>query len=318
MLNIPPNSLATMKSFRLVLIPLIVALVLIGAYAGYFGIFKSAPAGPPESWGQFGDFLGGLLNPVVGIVTIILLVQTLREQQRAIAMQSEELALQRNELKLQRAETAKSTAALDAQHKAIVIQSLEQTFFTWLDSYTESLKEIQSTGHRAPADGPRALKQILFSGNIAMVDVVRSVVEQYQEAGFVTQVKLREFWHNEISDWWSGLFRAHESSIGVTLRILLTLIQWIDNHPALTPLDRWNYISILRARLSTPEIMLLYFNGITAHGEPFKPFIDKYALLDRLQSDSHSHIIILMNLEVSPYPVEAFHAEMARAIYLQN
>ena len=57
----------------------ILALVLAGAaYAINFGIMRDAAPGGPEAWGQFGDYLGGLINPIVGIATVFLVVRTLR------------------------------------------------------------------------------------------------------------------------------------------------------------------------------------------------------------------------------------------------
>lgn len=39
--------------------------------------------GGPEQFGQFGDMIGGILNPILGFMTIILLIRTLTEQRNA-------------------------------------------------------------------------------------------------------------------------------------------------------------------------------------------------------------------------------------------
>jgi len=48
------------------------------AVLAYRAAFARNGIGDPEAWGQFGDYLGGVVNPVVGIVTVVLVVMTLR------------------------------------------------------------------------------------------------------------------------------------------------------------------------------------------------------------------------------------------------
>ncbi|NLQ23416.1 hypothetical protein HGO26_11085 [Shewanella sp. S-1] len=61
-----------------------------------------------EKFGQFGDYLGGVLNPVLGFATVGLLIWSLR-------MQREELALTRKELEETKKEIALSRKAMEAQ-----------------------------------------------------------------------------------------------------------------------------------------------------------------------------------------------------------
>lgn len=62
----------------------VVAFGIVACLA-YFAFFvtRRFEIGGPEAWGQFGDFFGGLVNPVVGIVTVILVVRTLHETRKA-------------------------------------------------------------------------------------------------------------------------------------------------------------------------------------------------------------------------------------------
>ncbi|MBO2699830.1 hypothetical protein [Shewanella algae] len=73
--------------------------------------------GNQEDFGTFGDFLGGTLNPVLGFVTIVLLVLSLKKQSQELAMSREELALTREELAKTKEETALSRRAMEAQVK---------------------------------------------------------------------------------------------------------------------------------------------------------------------------------------------------------
>ena len=49
--------------------------LVVGAYVFRFHAWD---IGNPEQWAHFGDFIGGVLNPLIGVITIVLVVMTLR------------------------------------------------------------------------------------------------------------------------------------------------------------------------------------------------------------------------------------------------
>ncbi|WP_041523586.1 hypothetical protein [Gilvimarinus agarilyticus] len=76
----------------------------------------------PEQWGQLGDYLGGLVNPVVGLITVILLVTSLRQNQVALAQS-------RAELEQARIAIEQATATQKATEESLVkqVEIAEQT-----------------------------------------------------------------------------------------------------------------------------------------------------------------------------------------------
>lgn len=103
----PPNDIArTLKV--LVCVALIIAAVIIGLY---FSQFNGELSNSADRWGQFGDYLGGVLNPVFGFFMLIALLFT-------IVLQSRELADTREELKLSRVamQDSKDIASRQAEH----------------------------------------------------------------------------------------------------------------------------------------------------------------------------------------------------------
>ena len=100
--------------------------------AKYFNFFETNPPLTREEWGQLGDYFGGTLNPILGFASFLALLAT-------IVYQVKELNLSRTELELTRQELSKSAAALTSQNKAIKLQSFEQTFFSWLNTYKDLL-----------------------------------------------------------------------------------------------------------------------------------------------------------------------------------
>lgn len=70
-----------------------IAAAAIGGYFVYFGIMVGQPAATdPDKWGTFGDFFGGLMNPIVAFAAFYWLTQSVK-------LQKQELADTRRELK---------------------------------------------------------------------------------------------------------------------------------------------------------------------------------------------------------------------------
>lgn len=66
----------------------------IGGYFTYFGLVVGLPAAVrPDEWGTFGDFFGGLMNPIVAFAAFYWLTQSVK-------LQKQEQADTRHELKL--------------------------------------------------------------------------------------------------------------------------------------------------------------------------------------------------------------------------
>lgn len=81
-----------------------VIFTTIGFYAVNF--HDHDLSGNPEQWGQLGDYIGGVLNPVLSFTTIVILIITVGIQSKQLKSSQEELALTREELQ----RTAEATA----------------------------------------------------------------------------------------------------------------------------------------------------------------------------------------------------------------
>ena len=79
-------------------------VTILGIYALKF----QGPLGDQERFAQFGDFVGGTLNPILGFATVALLIWSINIQMR-------ELRLTREELKATKEEAALSREAMQQQ-----------------------------------------------------------------------------------------------------------------------------------------------------------------------------------------------------------
>lgn len=96
---------------------LIIILVVVGMYVFSFDVTTISKS--TTVWGEFGDYLGGSLNPIFGFLTLITLLLTIAIQSKQLEVSSEELKNSRMELKLTREELAKSALAQEESQKAL-------------------------------------------------------------------------------------------------------------------------------------------------------------------------------------------------------
>lgn len=318
-----------------VLVPVVIGAIAIALYRAHF---PGDLVSNQSEWGVFGDFFGGLLNPIVGIVTLVLLVKTLLSQQRAIELQSDELALQRQELKSQREETARSTAALDAQHQAIVRQSFEQSLFTWLGSYRELIRELQSNMSDFQERQGRSLlnamaHRLSYEGLQGKTNSY--VWRRFDEEAWETIVARAKLGRRRdqiavcrlidiLLDEYSELESKHESDLGSLYRTLYRMLSWIDDSP-LSNEDKWHYVALVRAQLSTSELVLLLLNGIYYDGMNLGFLCEKYAIFDNLNTNWDPILYSLRHLPLQvgwhpimekfgdwPYSEAAFDSSVAK------
>jgi len=105
---------------------LLVALCVPGAILiNYlYDRYESGMSFDSESWGLLGDFLGGTLNPFIALLTLLILVRTVLQNQEVIDLSRKELVASRKvleatveELTLTRSLQAKTEEALVKQNQ---------------------------------------------------------------------------------------------------------------------------------------------------------------------------------------------------------
>jgi uncharacterized membrane protein len=301
----------------------VAALVVGGWYAIFF--WGEPASGDPASWGQLGDYLGGVLNPVFGFLSVFALLVALVLQTRELKLSRESLKFSQEELKLSREEQAKAAKAMELQNKAIHKQSFEQTFFAWLGTYRQILEDVSD---KEGARGRLALQGIWASGlssdyiygnRIFMGDSNRLVaalntigINGLDETGLTHYSIIAQASKAE----WDSLYQNNETGLGSFFRVLYRLLKWIDEQPdsQLTKEDKWLYVGIVRSQLSWIEMVFLFYNGMTDRGAKFKSLIDRYALFDNLTTHSDRLLTILREcpMDSTGYAPGAFSSDIAR------
>lgn len=109
---------------------LIVVLSTAGLYALNFG--AGGLSRDPSRWSGFGDYFGGLLNPILSFAALCILLYT-------VMLQLRELSYSRRELRLTR-------GTLQATVDEARIASLERSLFHSLQRYSDLIEKVRVAG----------------------------------------------------------------------------------------------------------------------------------------------------------------------------
>src|SRR6185295_13433682 len=89
-----------------------------------------------ERWGQFGDYIGGLLNPLLGTATLLGVIFT-------IGLQRDLLKTTGDQVEVARREYEDGAKAQRIQSVLAQQQGFEATFFRMLETVNERAREVR-------------------------------------------------------------------------------------------------------------------------------------------------------------------------------
>ncbi|SMB40894.1 exported hypothetical protein [Serratia proteamaculans] len=97
-------------------------LIVIGSYTANFRNFSIS--NNPADWGVLGDYFGGVLNPLISIVTLFFLIKTYLSQKQELH-QSEMSAQEQREMSLKMARIQLLQTKISASYEIIAVYRQE-------------------------------------------------------------------------------------------------------------------------------------------------------------------------------------------------
>jgi hypothetical protein len=252
----------------LLAIPLLIAALAILIYAWTFSHLPHNQ--DPGAWGTFGDYFGGLLNPVVSTLTLFVAVAVWQLQREAIA--------------LQRSELEETRAVLAEQAQTGTQQREEQRFFDFLNIYLRTVDSITWRGDegRDYYKGREAIRQwshdrLEERGHCATSSFLKNGLENTytKDEGFLIRnwpkkEHIRDDFTKEV-DFLYPYFRT-------VFRLLSDADQLFKDES-----DLYRYMKLFRAQLSDEELQALALNvWLTKPGIKMRPIANKHGLLKHL------------------------------------
>lgn len=202
-----------------------------------------------KSFGEFGDFVGGVANPLLALLGFLALLYTIR-------LQLNELSLSRDELRLTRSELKRSASALEMQNASLERQRLSQAFFDLFEMYKSVVSEIEHGSGETRRTGKSALAR---------------KANGYSPYAYMTDSP------------WSidSILKTHENQnddLGSYYRIIYRILSFLSETGA--PADF--FADMFRAQLTTAELHLLFFNCISDVGRPMQKFANQFEIFDNM------------------------------------
>lgn len=165
------------------------------------------------------------------------------------------ILLQRQELTLQREELSHTREEIRGQKEQLVLQNFENTFFSLLRIQNEITGEFEIHRINMPTSKGRSTFRYLCE----------FLEDTYQKSDAVES--------------YNHFYNNHRPKLGPYFQNLYNIIKFVDLSDVE---DKKFYTNIVRAQLSSYELVILFYNTLSPYGEKFKPLVEKYALLKML------------------------------------
>lgn len=250
---------------------------LIYNYTENFGVIRS---NSQADWGTFGDFIGGLLNPVIAGLALFWLIYSVTLQNKELKKSSEALE-----------ETVKTAKKQNDQSS---VQAFENLFFQLLRTLENITNDIQS------------------GSESTFYNFIEQSEKSYYARAYIKQkfgekldpVKGKEsikdhiifFKSYSIKPWEKFYAEAIDDYFGSYFRTCYQIVKLIDSNEVLKQNkkhenelysnDQKKYFDIFRAQLSSYELEAIFFNCIEGYGQgKFQEMIERYGLFEHLLLD---------------------------------
>lgn len=236
---------------------LIVCCIILTVLILYFSNFHVSVSIKNEDWGTFGDFIGGILNPIIAAFALYWLITSVN--------------LQIQELKKTNEALVKTVETAEKQQNQVFIQSFENLFFELLKTKSDATNEIIYSSETIHGQ---------TNPTLTGKNAIKKHVVLYKDL--------------ERKENWDTYYRNNLLDIfGSYFRICYHIVKLIDNNTILKNLEKPNkkdysikqkeYFDLFRATLTQHELEAFFFNCLSSYGNgSFKKLIEKYGMFEPL------------------------------------
>ncbi|MCG3675602.1 putative phage abortive infection protein [Aliarcobacter butzleri] len=274
-----------------------------------------------DKLGAFGDFFGGMINPLLTFCTFMALLMT-------IILQQKELSLTREELSETKKATKDSAQALREQSNSLKIQNFETTFFSMINLHNQIINNVDLLKLRNPAGHEPAQKLKLTDKEIngelqatktkaspekyyyTILDEKVDIEEDNDYNGKKAILKLFEICNayikqkesKNIKELYDNFYKEYNVIIGHYFRNFYQILKFVNKKYKNKYKKQKFYTNILRAQLSNAELGLLLINAISDHGsKELLPLLIKFQFMEPLPfsifDDSYRKLIIELSIK---------------------
>lgn len=264
-------------------------LIILGLYIAYFK--NLSITNDSATWGTFGDYLGGTLNPIISFLALIGLLYTIHQQ-------AQEMQATREELKQAAEQQRQQVEQQSCQSEIFNLQQFESTFFSLLEQHNKAVEKIEAESIFEELHNiyNKKIDQITTrkpSEELSNSHAIKSINQHYElKSYFNLLFQILKFISISLS-------KNSESNNSEDLKITIKDFD-ADNkrskeklsHEYINPQERM-YSDILRSFIPNIILKLLALNCLTIDKFSrdnesktlynFQGLLNRYALLEQLQ-----------------------------------
>ena len=248
----------------------------------YINNFKTFPiANDSATWGTFGDYLGGTLNPIISFLALIGLLYTIHQQ-------AQEMQATREELKQAAEQQRQQVEQQSRQSEIFNLQQFESTFFSLLEQHNKIIENL--VGAKI-SDLTNTTIDEKFNIDCYIKDNIRqnTLLKQY----FIILFQILKFISLSLSKDIEGK-TDNKITINDFSHDNQQSREKLSNH-YINPQEKI-YSNILRSFIPNDILKLLILNCLSLDKDPkehnIKTFYNFQGLLNRYQFLEHLHLTI--------------------------
>lgn len=270
------------------------ALFCIVSVFGYYGyIFSNFKIdASTDHFGQFGDFIGGTLNPILAFLSFMALLYTIK-------IQTEELEATRKELEGSRIAQQEQSDSLKLQNEATKIQIFENTFFQLIELFIKIRDDI----YVEITIKQNSVEKHLFSTNYEyyvnnmLLKKLRDYKETETKFKLMSSFAIREYLEIYKCDC-KNFDKNYESNLITYFSHIYQILKFISESYIE---NKQRYINIFRVQFIKEELEFLFYHCLGSIGKrKFKKLVEDYEFFE--------HIILneMMKKQLLEYNIKAF------------
>jgi hypothetical protein len=236
--------------------------------------------------GNFGSYLQGTTGSLwalsgVFIIFVAFLMQLrqskeLREQFKIqLQRQDAELADQRKHFEAERADQQKQIESqrqqFESQQKSIKRQDFENSLFKLMDLHIQNATLMRHTSNNANGTQTSDGRVCFLIWYNQLANLWKTRAQSFQEEERTSPRIVNEIF--------ISFYSQKSPHLAHYFRTLYHIFKFIDECDFE---NKRRYTSLVRAQLSAPELLLLFYNCLGLQGEKFKPLVERFGLLEHL------------------------------------
>ncbi|MDN5054416.1 putative phage abortive infection protein [Aliarcobacter butzleri] len=241
-----------------------------------------------EKLGQVGDFIGGALNPLFALFSFILLLMTVKIQNKALKNSQEELKLTREEL-------SRSANAQEKQIESIKIQNFENTFFNMINLHNEIIRNINFNSelkfeYDRLANYPNYKKIILLLpysnalNNRNSKQAIQNICEKIE-------IFYNTYYHDFFTKTYDLCYENLQIYLGHYFGNIYQILKFISINKDFNDEEKRKYSDLFRAQFSSTELKLLFYHCTGEIGsKKFKKYTEEFKFFEHLGIESNNKI----------------------------